>query len=94
MNLSEYINEGAKKAGSLTGLGTMLGIEQRNMTSAKAQRRGLPNDACVRLADYIGADRLEVIAANELATEKKPEKRQFWMHLLGEKSGGGLSYIR
>ncbi len=34
------------------------------------------------LADYIGVDSLAVIAANELATEKKPEKQEFWGCLL------------
>jgi len=78
MELRDYIEEGATKAGSLTALGKLLGQDQRNMTSAKAHRRPLPLDAAVRLADYLETDLRAVIAANELVTEKKEEKRAFW----------------
>ena len=49
------------------------------ITNAKAHRRGLPNYACVVLADLVGAERIEVIAASELVTEKNPEKREVWL---------------
>lgn len=78
MELRDYIEEGAKKAGSLTALGKLLGQDQRNMTSTKAHRRPLPLDAAVRLADYLETDLRAVIAANELVTEKKEDKRAFW----------------
>jgi hypothetical protein len=78
MELKDYIEDGARKAGSLTALGKFLDLDQRNLTSAKAHRRALPIDLCIKLADYIGADRIAVISANELATEKKEEKRAFW----------------
>lgn len=91
MELRDYIEAGAKKAGSLTALGKLLDLDQRNMTSAKAHRRGLPADAAIKLADYIEADRIAVISANELATEKKEEKRAFWSHLL---AAPNTSYIR
>lgn len=78
MELRDYIDAGAKKAGSLTALGKYLNLSQPTMSESRAQRRSLPLDKCVMLADYIGADLREVIAANELATEKKEEKRAFW----------------
>ena len=78
MELKEFIEIGAKKAHGLTELGKMLDITQPHMSNAKAHRRPLPLDAAVRLADYIGADLRAVIAANELVTEKKEEKRAFW----------------
>lgn len=94
MELREFIEQGAAKAGSLTALGKILDLDQRNMTSAKAHRRGLPSDVAIKLADYIGADRIAVISANELATEKKPEKQEFWRGLLNAPKTGQLSYIR
>lgn len=79
MELRDYVEIGAKKAGSLTALGKLLDISQPTISGVKAHKRGLPIDLCLKLADYIGADRIEVISASELVTEKKPEKRAFWM---------------
>lgn len=92
MLLRDYIDEGAKKAGSLTALGNMLGMSQPQISGVKAHRRALPIDGAVKLADYIGADLRAVLAANELVTEKKEEKRAFWSTFLGENTG--KSYIR
>lgn len=79
MQLKDYINAGAIKAEGLTALGKMLGLTQPAISAAKAQTRPLPIDAVVKLADYIGADLKAVIAANELVTEKKEEKRKYWL---------------
>lgn len=79
MQLKDYINAGALKAEGLTTLGKMLGLSQPAISAAKAQTRPLPIDAVVKLSDYIGADLKAVIAANELVTEKKAEKRSFWL---------------
>jgi hypothetical protein len=78
MELRDYLEIGAKKAGSLTALGKILNISQPNMSNAKAQKKGLPLDAAVKLADYIDEELKAVIAANELVTEKKEEKRAYW----------------
>lgn len=78
MQLRDYIEEGARKAGSLTALGKMLDMSQPTISAAKAHRRPLTNKACFQLAEYIGADLKAVIAANELVTEKDEEKRAFW----------------
>lgn len=91
MELIDYIDTGIKKAGSLTALGFKIGLSQPRMSKVKAKVEHLPLDAAVKLADYIGADRFTVIAANELATEKKEEKRAFWSHLLAAPQ---QSYIR
>lgn len=91
MNLSDYIEAGAKKAGNLTALGKLLGLSQPEISNARAMRRALPIDGAIKLADYIEADRIAVISANELATEKKEEKRAFWSELLAAPQ---TSYIR
>jgi len=91
MELRDYIEAGAKKAGSVAALARLLGMVQQPMNEAKHHRRPLPLDAAIKLADYIEADRIAVISANELATEKKEEKREFWSHLLAAPKH---SYIR
>lgn len=82
MELRDYIAEGTKKAGTMTELGRIIGVRQQEMTTAKAHRRALPLDACVKLADYLDAPLRSVIAANELATEKKEEKQAFWLQFV------------
>lgn len=78
MELRDYIEIGTKKAGNLTALGKILDVSQPNMSHSKAQKKPLPIDAVVKLADYIGTDLHALIAANELVTERKEEKRRFW----------------
>jgi len=78
MQLNELIEKGAEKAGSIAALGRQLDLSREAVAHARAHKRPLPIDAAVRLADYIGEDLRKVIAANELATEKKEEKRAFW----------------
>jgi hypothetical protein len=80
--LRDFIDRGTKKAGSLSALGLLLSQSQPNMSHFRAQRKPMPTDACVKLADYIGANLRDVIAANELVSEKKEEKRQFWRSFL------------
>lgn len=87
MQLLDYLDAGIKKAGSLTALGFKLGLSQPRMSKVKAKVEHLPLDAAIKLADYIEADRIAVISANELATEKKEEKREFWSHLLTKVTG-------
>jgi hypothetical protein len=80
--MKDYIETGARKAGSLTALGITLGLSQPRMSHVKAGKEKLPAQALVQLAEYIGTDLKTVMAANELATEKDEEKRTFWSRLL------------
>lgn len=91
MQLRDYIEEGAKKAGSLTGLGRMLGISQADISNAKAMKKRIPLKAAVQLADYIGADLKAVIAANELVTEKDEAKRAFWFPFVERAKAAGIA---
>lgn len=92
MELRDYIEEAAAKAGSVSALARMLGMNQPDVSNAKAMKKRLPAKAIVEISDYIGADLKAVIAANELVTEKDEEKRNFWSHLLA--SAPSHSYIR
>lgn len=79
MELRDYIECGIKVKGGIHPLADYLGLQRQHVTNAKAHQRGLPNDACIKLARLITTDPLAVIAASELATEKKPERREFWL---------------
>lgn len=78
MELLDYIEQGEKEAGGPTKLADYLGVSRTNIPDAKSGKRGLPGFACVKLAELIGASEIEVIAASELVTEKKPERRAIW----------------
>lgn len=78
MELKEFIEIGERKAGSLTALGKILDVSQPNMSHCKAHKARLPLDAASKLADYIEADLRAVIAANQLATETKEQKKAYW----------------
>lgn len=78
MELKDYIEQGINRQKSVKALGLYLGVAGNSITDAKAHRRGLPTDACVRLAYLINAEPLAVIAASELATERNAERREFW----------------
>lgn len=78
MDMIEYIEKGQKKAGSQANLAKYLGISDRYIRLVREGKRGLADDVCIKLADYIEADRLEVIAASNLVTEKDEEKRKIF----------------
>ena len=76
MKINKYIEEAEIKAGRKAELAKVLKISDGYIRMVKTGRRGFSDDVCIRLADYIGANRLEVIAASNLVTEKDEEKRK------------------
>lgn len=78
MELRQMIEIGNKKVGSQADLAKVIGVAANTLTDAKAGRRGLPAEACGRLADIIEADRWAVLAASNLVTERNEEKRAYW----------------
>lgn len=79
MELRDYIEAGSKKAGSTAALARYLDMNQPDVANAKAHKRGLPLDACFKLAKFIDEDLEAVIAASQLVTEKNEKKRAFWL---------------
>lgn len=73
------ITAAEEKAGGRKQLATILDQNPEALTSAKAHRRGLPAYACISLAKLINVNPLEVIAASELVTEKKEERRAVFL---------------
>lgn len=76
--MNEFIEAAEKKAGKKAELAKILKISDGYIRMVKTGRRGFSDDVCIRLADYIGANRLEVIAASNLVTEKDEEKRKIF----------------
>ncbi len=78
MELKTFIERAEKCLGSQKALGLKIGQSPSAIRSAKAGMIGLPSYACVMIAEIIGEDEITVIAASELNTEKKQERRQIW----------------
>lgn len=74
--MKNYIELAEKKAGTQIELANMLGITASYIRMVKAGKKGFPIETCIVLADYINGDRLEVIAASNLVTEKDVKKRK------------------
>lgn len=73
--LTSVIEKAAQQAGDQKRLETALGLAKGYLTEVKAGRRGLPVAVCYALAEMIGEDERRVVAASELITEKKAERR-------------------
>ena len=93
MELKELIERAEKTAGSQKALGLMIGQSPSALRSAKAGMIGMPIYACVMIAELIGEDDTVVIAASELVTEKKTERRAFWEKKLEALAAGVAAFF-
>lgn len=78
MQLRDYIEAGAKKAGTLTALGKMLDLTQPQISTIKAEKKPLPDKQLVQLAEYLGIPEKELIRANNIAMGKNVDFWQQW----------------
>ena len=78
MKMNEYLKKGQEKAGSQIKLAKILEVSDRYIRQVRDGDRSLADDVCIKLADYIEEDRLEVIAASNLVTEKDERKRKIF----------------
>lgn len=79
MNLTEMIEEGIEKTnGSQQQLADYLGISSDYVGHAKHGRRGLPLEACGKLAKIIDMSEWTVTCASALVTEKDESKREYF----------------
>jgi hypothetical protein len=88
MELRDYITAGIERIGSGKELAKTLGISANSVSDAKNHRHGIPAVSCVILAEIVGAEPVSVIAASELVTEKREEKRAVWLPFVTAESGG------
>ena len=93
MELKQLIERAEKAAGSQKALALMLKQDAGNIRGAKAGLKGLPIYACVMIAELIGEDDTVVIAASELVTEKKTERRAFWEKKLEALAAGVAAFF-
>lgn len=84
MRLREMIEKAIHASNNQSDIAKVIGVSAKALTEAKAERRGLPAYACVKLAQLIGEDECRVIAASELVTEKNPERRAIWLPFVSE----------
>ena len=78
MNFSDYINAAITKARSAKAAAEIIGTSDTTLHDARRGARGLPEEQCARLADYLGVPWPEVIAARNEQRAKNPEEAQFW----------------
>ncbi len=76
--MKTYIEMGEKKAGKQIELARMLNVRDTALRLAKSGKKGLPDAICIKLADYIEVNPLQVIAASNLVTEKDEERRKIF----------------
>ena len=76
--MKKYIELGEKKAGKQIELAKILGVRDSTIRLVKTGHSRLPDALCIKLADFIEVDRLEVIAASNLMTEKNEERRKIF----------------
>lgn len=86
MNFGEMLENGAKKVGTTRALSKIIGVSESNISSAKTHCRGIPNKACLKLAEILEIDALKVIAAKEEWMAKTQEDKEFW-HPLANAAG-------
>lgn len=78
MDMKTYIEIGEKKAGKQIELAKLLNVRDTALRLAKSGKKGLPDAICIKLADYIEVNPLQVIAASNLVTEKDEERRKIF----------------
>ncbi|SFM30634.1 hypothetical protein [Nitrosomonas communis] len=91
MEMRKYIEMGEKKAGKQIELARILNVRDSTLRLAKLGNNGLPDAICIKLADYIEVDRLEVIAASNLVTEKDEERRRIFESCFKKTSNAAAS---
>jgi len=82
MKIKEIIEIAEKKAGSQINLSKIIGQKATNLRAVKRGTKKLPTPICIILANYISQEPAAVIAANNLNTEKREERRKIYQDLI------------
>lgn len=78
MKIKEYLEMGEKKLGKQILLAKYLDTRDSTIRLVKLGKMGLPVHNCIQLAKLIEVDPLKVIAASNLVTEKKEDRRKIF----------------
>ena len=82
MDFGELLQKGAAAyAGNKSELARQLGQDGATIRKAFAHKQGLPDAACVKLAELIGVEWSVVIAARNEWTAKTEAERSLWGRL-------------
>lgn len=93
MELKQFIERAETAAGSQVKLSLRIGQSAGNIRSAKAGTKGLPDYACVMIAELIKEEPITVIAASKLLTEKNAERRQIWAPFVAKAASVVLAVV-
>jgi hypothetical protein len=78
VNLREMIENASKKAGEQKTLAGLLGVTPTNLSDCKAGKRGIPDEACAKLAALLNMPYGQVQAARNEWLAKTDEEKRFW----------------
>jgi hypothetical protein len=82
MSYGEILEKAVKKAGTQRELGTIINQHENAISEARKGKRGLPDTACLKLAQFMEIDFGKVIAARNEWTAKSEEERKIWLPLV------------
>lgn len=86
-NFSDYVDAGIAAMGTGKALAARIGIREKELSSARTGKRGMPERACRELAELIGEPLGAIIAAREAAMAKDPSERKAWERYLANAAG-------
>ncbi|GLR13696.1 hypothetical protein GCM10007907_24860 [Chitinimonas prasina] len=69
------------------GLAKVLEVSTGNMSMYRSGARVMDDYTCAKLAERLGVNPMEVIAAANCERDKDPEKREFWTNLYATVTG-------
>lgn len=78
MDFATMLDAGSTKCGGQKQLAALLGVHANNITNAKRGDRGIPDIACVKLAEIIGLPWSQVTAARNEWLAKDDDEKRFW----------------
>lgn len=81
MKLStDYLQEALEKLGDMPDAkkAEVLKFSKQALSSYKSGERMMDDFACIMVANQLGIDPLEIIAAANMEREKTQERRDFW----------------
>nr|WP_314898800.1 hypothetical protein [uncultured Deefgea sp.] len=78
--IAEYLDEAKEKhkIKSDSELGRTLGASKQSVSDWRVSRSKPDDYACIRLAELVGVNPLEIIAASHIEREADPERAKWW----------------
>jgi transcriptional regulator with XRE-family HTH domain len=95
MNTIRYIEEAKEKLGvsSDYAIAKKLGISRQAFSQYKHGERIIDDYTAAKLAEVLGVEPIEVIAAANAEREKDSAKVEFWRRLAGGRQAAGLAGV-